>query len=359
MQRNIYLAIVVIVCLMPTERVRGQGAALFLESFDSVPLRPPVDEDSNIQRAFSHVPPPGWIIDSDGVPSIGDPSIGVTEWEGWSITNFKFWTEVAGGNGDGPRDQFKSSSDSVIVADPDQWNDRGNPAEKLGPFKSALYTPKIPIHNLVDGASLNLRLDNSWLPGEKTSNGDSQQARIAVSFDGGPFEEIERWDSDPESPFFKPPALDEALIWSLDLPKNASDVVIQFLIGNAGDGGFWAMDQLMLISGCGAAVGDMTQDCVYESDDVDAFIEALRDVDGYNSSHSFPRHQVGDLTADFEMNFADIPGFVAKMNEEGVAVTVPSLIAAINGVPEPNLGMFFLVVSVAMLIGTRRCRDRA
>ena len=115
----------------------------------------------------------------------------------------------------------------------------------------------------------------------------------------------------------------------------------------------------LLISGCGAAVGDMTQDCVYESDDVDAFIEALRDVDGYNSSHSFPRHQVGDLTADFEMNFADIPGFVAKMNEEGVAVTVPSLIAAINGVPEPNLGMFFLVVSVAMLIGTRRCRDRA
>ena len=111
---------------------------IFEENFDQLPLDKPVQEDSSITQAFTHSPPDNWRVDSSGVPGVQNPSIGVFEWEGWSFANKDFWIEVSGNE---RRSEFKKAEGTLAVADPDEWNDLGDPANNVGFFKTFLKTP--------------------------------------------------------------------------------------------------------------------------------------------------------------------------------------------------------------------------
>ena len=112
---------------------------IFTENFDQLPLGPPVDEESGITQAFTLEPPENWQVDSADVPGVSSQSVGVTEWEGWWFANKNFWLEVSR---DERRSEFKRGEGIVAVADPDEWNDLGDPANNVGFFNTFPTLPR-------------------------------------------------------------------------------------------------------------------------------------------------------------------------------------------------------------------------
>src|SRR5262249_948321 len=64
---------------------------LFSENFDALPLGPNVTESLANPTAWTQTPPAGWVINDSGVPTVGIPSRGMKEWEGWSFANKSWW----------------------------------------------------------------------------------------------------------------------------------------------------------------------------------------------------------------------------------------------------------------------------
>ncbi len=215
---------------------------LLEEDFDDLDLGLPVDESSwESSNVWTNIPPAGWSIDNSGVPSIGIPEEGVAEWEGWSFAVPECWTNVAG---DQNRSQFTKASGIMAVADPDEWDDKGNP-EALGPYNSILETPSIDISQ-VSAGSLELIFDSSWRPE------DSQTANITVSYDGNTPIEVMRWES--FGGLFKPDATNETVTLALQNPGSADSVIIRFGMLNAANDWWWAIDNLVLEGNVGGNV---------------------------------------------------------------------------------------------------------
>ena len=169
--------------------------------------------------AFTHTPPSGWTNDQSGIPGLADPDVGVPEWEGWSFTKKDWWAGVSGGQG---RQNFTKGVGTVAVADPDEWDDFGNPdnsgADPADPhyFNAFLSTPPFS----VTGGSVVLQFDSSWLPE------DTQTAIIEIDEVGlGIFTEVMRWESDPvlvdgvpTNPRFHADAPNETVVLPLSIP---------------------------------------------------------------------------------------------------------------------------------------------
>ncbi|MEX0613061.1 MAG: PEP-CTERM sorting domain-containing protein, partial [Pirellulales bacterium] len=184
--------------------------------------------------AFTHTPPSGWNIDnSGGLPGIGDPAVGVEEWEGWSFANPKFWTFAAMEG----RQLFTKGTGVVAVADPDEWDDLGNP-EGIGTFNSMLETPSIDISSLaLAPGALSMKFDSSW------DDEDTQTAIIEVDYGSG-YVEVLRWESDPLSPFFHDTNYNETVLLALDNPLGATTARIRFGLVNSTDDWWWAVDNI-------------------------------------------------------------------------------------------------------------------
>ncbi|MFH1718260.1 MAG: LamG domain-containing protein [Planctomycetota bacterium] len=224
---------------LPRERV-----IVLSEDFEGLELGPNVDEALAGDEVWTDTPPAGWTVDESGVPGVGDPAAdGVTEWAGWAFANKDWWMEAAGNQ---RRVEFELGQGTVAVADPDEWDDADHPGpNSQDPYDTWLSSPAVDISRLEAG-SLQLKFDSSWRP--EYDDNYHQTANITASYDGGSPIEILRWESNPNSPNFKPDATNETVIVDLDPPPGAVSAVLTFGLFDAGNDWWWAIDNVKVIS---------------------------------------------------------------------------------------------------------------
>jgi hypothetical protein len=210
------------------------AVVVFSEDFEGLTLGPNVDESLANPNAFTHTPPVGWNIMNNLPIDDDENDVGVTEWRGWSFTDAGWWSATTG---DQQRSQFTNASGTVAVADPDEWDDLGDPRpESLGTYNTFLSTGPISLVGINAGA-LRLRFDSSW------RDEDNQRVNITVSYDGGSANEILRWTSTAGSDFHDD-APNEFIDLALNNPVDASSAVITWGMEDAGNDWWWAIDNI-------------------------------------------------------------------------------------------------------------------
>jgi hypothetical protein len=365
--------------LLACANSRSDGnTTLFFEDFDSLPLQTSVSYNPPVPNAFTHTPPAGWIRDASGVPGVGDPDLGVFEWEGWSFARKDFWIDAAAGR----RREFFLGKNTVAVADPAEWNDLGNPANKVGFYDTHLSTPFINYANSDDGAR-KLTFDSSWFPqccddGEDFDpDGNNQTAIVRLRFPNGTAVEVLRWESAPffyidpitlqqrpsmnpahtPNPYFKSVATNEKVLVDLSPFLQAVSFTharIEFSLINAGDDGWWAFDSAMMFS-LSLIPGDMNIDGLVNEQDVSAFALGVQNPIAYSNTY-FGEFPVTRGSPDGTFDFDDIPWFVDLLDSSGVASAAQAVQAAIAGIPEPStLGLSLVLFSG--LSGVRQLRS--
>ena len=224
---------------IPRERV----IALY-EDFEGLELGASPEEDPSAEEVWTNIPPEDWTVDNSGIPGFGDPAIdGVTDWAGWAFVNRDWWFIVDPQG----RDNFQLSSGTIAVADPDEWDDSGHPANynvAQDSYDTWLTTSEINLAGLEAG-SIQLKFDSSWRP---EFDGDyHQSAIVTASFDEGEEVTLLLWLSDPSSPNYKPESPDnenETVVLDLDPPPGATSMVLTFGMFDAGNDWWWAIDNI-------------------------------------------------------------------------------------------------------------------
>jgi hypothetical protein len=196
---------------------------IFSENFDSLTLGPAVSdtETGGDGTDWTSTPPTGWTVDNSSHTD------GTLEFNGWTFLDPVFWNATAGQD----RDQFTRGQNVIAVADPDEWDDDGNPASAGGEFNSFLRTPSISLAGQQAG-SLNLHFDSSWRPFA------NQTGTVTVSYDGG--SEIELLHLDDSVPA----ALNDSILVPLNNPGGATSAVVSFGLTMAGNDWWWAIDNV-------------------------------------------------------------------------------------------------------------------
>ncbi len=217
---------------------------LFVEGFEAVPLGPSVNEPA-AQGVWSGTPPLGWTVDDTGVPGFNDPNIGVTEWEGWAITQKDWWVSVAA---DQNRSQFTRGLGTIAVADPDEWDDRGTPS-LLGTYNAHLITPEISLSGVLPG-SVRVEFDSSW------RFEGVQRAELTARFDGGSPVVLLDWRSQAGA-FFKPDATNEAVAININNPQGATSMTLDFALLDAGNNWWWAIDNIQVSGEAPSCIADV------------------------------------------------------------------------------------------------------
>ncbi|MEC7201997.1 MAG: hypothetical protein VXW84_15240, partial [Verrucomicrobiota bacterium] len=169
---------------------------------------------------------------------------GVTEWAGWSFADKEWWTAAAGGQ---RREEYSLGSGTVLVADPDEWDDQAHAdSEENGWYETYVTSPAISLDGIAAGTAF-LQFASSWRP-EYDSN-YRQSGKIEVSYDGGPFTEVLLWLSDSSSPNYHDHAPNETVLVDLANPAGASELVIKIGMFDAGNDWWWAIDNLVVNAG--------------------------------------------------------------------------------------------------------------
>ncbi|MFN7020999.1 MAG: GC-type dockerin domain-anchored protein [Phycisphaerales bacterium] len=213
----------------------GSPTTLFSEDFEGVTLRAAVEEGVSAcsvalctPNAYTHDGPNGSAVIVDS-PASG----GVPDWRGWSFVSREYWNCVEG-NGTG----FLLGDGLIAVADGDAYADL---PRDPGDLDTTFITPSINISARTDNL-LALTFDSSWrweFP---------QTASITAHYNTGEVVEVLRWESDPSSLFFKADAVNEIVAVPLDVPPEASSVVLRFrYVG--GNNWWWAIDDVRVFQG--------------------------------------------------------------------------------------------------------------
>lgn len=265
-----------VVPLLPT-------TVLFSENFDSAPLGFPVQEGfitgsgQAVNGVWTATAPSGWTVNNINVVGIGDPLLGVEEWEGFTFADPDWWNSV---DPNQDRFQFTRGGGAVAVADPDEWDDVGNPdggdateaslpvddpltleineKSNLGSvihYNTELISPAIDITGSAEN-SVKARFSSSWRPEIP------QMAILWVSFDGAPRQKVFHWnsdsaDTDPLDPqgdgVFKPAATNESLVVDIPNPSGATSMQLTWQMPQADNDWWWAIDNLVVFTGSAPA----------------------------------------------------------------------------------------------------------
>ncbi|MCX7427112.1 MAG: PEP-CTERM sorting domain-containing protein, partial [Planctomycetia bacterium] len=135
------------------------------------------------------------------------------------------------------RAEFTLGQGTVAVADPDEWDDLGDP-ESLGKYNAFLTTPSF---SMVGAAALSgtLAFASSFRPeGEQTG-------LVEIAYDGGDWAELARFDSADNR--------NEAFSVDLWNPGGLSSAVLRFSMINAANNWWWAIDNIELTTSAGLA----------------------------------------------------------------------------------------------------------
>lgn len=255
--RNLFTAHCIVLCavvaIVGTLSAPTRGANLLTENFDELTLGPIVTIPTEVRnrQAWTPTPPMGWVVDNSAMPGtvIGDPNIGVKEYQGWTFVDRDWWVQSSG---DQDRSLFLSAHGTVAVADSDEFDDypgQGMPApSSYGFYDAKLRTPSISL-----GASapntVNLFMHSSW------REEGIQKATLTATYDdlSHTTSELLHWESDLNSPQFKADAINEALTVPLNNPAGASHVTLEFHLFDAKNNWFWAIDDLNVFTGAAPA----------------------------------------------------------------------------------------------------------
>jgi hypothetical protein len=224
----------------------------FFEDFESLPLGPNVEEGLAGDAVWTKTPPAGWVADDSQMPGFGTAQDGIVEWAGWSFANRIWWTTTAG---DQRRTEYTRGSGTVMIADPDEWDDA---AHDQG-FFNAFITTSPASFPVQPTNSLLVTFDSSWRP-EARDDGlpnfpvDSEGNRtndqtgvILVAYNGSTnFTEVLRWSSVSDLPTFKPDGdfINEAASLALNNPAGVTNVSLRFGMIYAANDWWWAIDNL-------------------------------------------------------------------------------------------------------------------
>ncbi len=220
-------------------------AAIYFEDFEGLNLGPNVDEGLEFDKAWTREGPEGWEVDDSGIPGVGDPdNNGVEEWAGWSFADKEWWVATAG---DQRRSEFNLSQGTALIADPDEWADDTNPrGEEEGWFETYVTSRPVSLEGIAENTAF-LQFASSWRP--EFDSDYHQTANIEISYDGGEFIEILKWESDQASPNYHDHAPNETILIDLNNPAGAQEVVIKFGMWDAGNDWWWAIDNLVVNAG--------------------------------------------------------------------------------------------------------------
>ncbi|MRG61125.1 hypothetical protein GE115_14810 [Agromyces sp. CFH 90414] len=199
------------------------------DPFDTVAgsLRAVVDEPAKpaYSGGWTKQAPEGWAIDER------TPAVGVSEYRGWSFMDGEFWATSEEGQG---RGSFVRARDVVAVADPDEWNDLGNPAGSGARFDSTLYSPWQPVRP--GGA-----VDVSFLQHYRhMTAGVPQHAEVVAEFDDGTSQVLWSRDGATQGLLFE---VNQPVALSTVAPDgDVSRVRIGWRLSDGGNNGYWAID---------------------------------------------------------------------------------------------------------------------
>lgn len=227
---------------------------LFVEDFESLPLGPNIEEgivtgsggpQDNVW-AGSGVFPAGWTA------TFSQPGIGVLEWQGWSVASGAWWNLACG---DQDRSNFTVdaghlSYGACLIADADEWDDYDanglNPDGDGRTFNAAITTAPFSVAGATPGTAM-LRYFSSWRDEE------NQTAVISVSFDGGPFNVLKTYSSDPNSPDFVDDAPNAVVELALNNPGGAGTAQLRFELNQAINNWWFAVDTIVVYAETTAA----------------------------------------------------------------------------------------------------------
>jgi hypothetical protein len=185
------------------------------------------------------------------MPPQSDPVSGRPEWEGWSFADWTWWYSQVD---DQNRSLFTKSHGAIAIADPDEWDDFGNPDGTRGYMNTYLSTPAISLVGVAANSAF-LKFDSSWRPEGADDAGpdglltNDQTATITASFNGGAPVQLMKWNSIGGSPTFHPDNENESVTLVLNNPAGATNVVITFSLTLAGNDWWWAFDNVALDAG--------------------------------------------------------------------------------------------------------------
>lgn len=294
-------------------RVASAKVVLFHEDFDELVLGPNVDESLTNANAWTDTPPAGWTVDDSGIPYLNDPNRGVAEWKGWSFADKQWWIDAADNQ---RRSEFTLAEGTVAVADPDEWDDTNpspvNGGSFLGYYNAWMQTPEIALGGSAPG-SVKLSFASSWRD-ECCDDGpgtNSQTAVVRASYDGGvTFGEALRWDSTSGSAYFKDDSTNEQVRLNLDNPANASSVILEFGLLNAGNDWWWAVDNLEVFAPTSLMVDVATgEGTIVGADDLTGY-----EITSASGSLDPAAWRLGNLDA---QNFGSLTPATADFNNDG------------------------------------------
>jgi len=290
---------------------QAQSKVIYSENFESVKLGDSVDEALFSEGVWTNKPPAGITIKND-LPGIDDQGnnvegIGVTEWKGWSFADKTWWSQAAG---DQRRSEFELGEGVVAIADPDEWDDLGNP-KQYGLYNTWMTLPAISL-NGIQANSLLMDFASSWRPEamDDVDNLNNQTAEITASFDGAPPVRVLYWDSDSSSDTYHDHAPNEEVSFAINNPAGAKNVVFTFGLLTSYNDWWWAVDNIVVRGkGAGGAPGDFNANGSLDVADIDALSAAIRA--GKNEA-------TYDVTGDSKVDVQDHAKWVRELRKTWV-----------------------------------------
>jgi hypothetical protein len=206
----------------------GQTSAAILlsEDFESLPLSPYVSptESGGDGTDWTNIPPVGWTRDQTTTP-VGSP----IEFYGWTFHDRQSWINT---EGDQERSAWTTGVGTVMVADPDAYDDGTNVDESL--YNVNILTPAINLAGLVANSVL-ISFDSSF------RSEPPEIATLDVTFDGGAtFSNLLTYDGNilPDAALFN-----DSIILPVNNPSSGT-MLFRFSMNNASNDWWWAIDNL-------------------------------------------------------------------------------------------------------------------
>ncbi|WJY98316.1 metallophosphoesterase family protein [Corynebacterium fournieri] len=176
---------------------------LYFQSFDGV------DNPAH----FTHDLPDGWSQDVEGVTS------GEARWNGWTISDVRHWTWAAGTD---ERHFFTQGHDQFAIIDSKQQR-----LTERDSMDARMTTEPIDVSGQ---SKVALEFDQHYRQGKK-----GQTALVAVSFDGGKPEVVDKLTQDRYS---------SHEYFDLDVPEGAKSMQVTFSYLGGNDDYWWAVDNV-------------------------------------------------------------------------------------------------------------------
>jgi hypothetical protein len=213
--------------LLAISAAHGPATVLLSENFNSLALGPYVSptESGGDGTDWTATAPAGWVKDQGATP-VGNP----VEFFGWTFHDRTAWIAT---EGDQDRSVWTGGTGTVMVADPDAYDDGTN--IDTGLYNVSILTPVISLVGLIPN-SMTISLASSFRA-EAT-----QIATLDVSFNGGAFTNLHTYDGNtlPDAQLFNDPISKPVANGAVGTAQ------FRFSLTNASNDWWWAIDDVVI-----------------------------------------------------------------------------------------------------------------